>query len=177
MDALVVQGAEAGGHQGSFHDHDDDPQPIRTLLDRVRGTTRLPLIAAGGIGTAANASELLGAGAVAVQLGTALLLTDEAGTSAPHRQALERDAATRLTRAFSGRRARGIVNRFLREHDAFAPSAYPQVHNVTTPIRAAARAQGDADGINLWAGTAYQQAKQGPAAELVERWGAHMPKA
>ena len=75
-----------------------------------------------------------------------------------------------MTRAFTGRRARGIVNRFLREHDAFAPRAYPEIHHVTAPIRAAARALGAADGINLWAGTAYQAARESSASELVERW-------
>jgi nitronate monooxygenase len=176
VDALVVQGAEAGGHQGSFRDRDEEPQPLRSLLARLRQVTDLPLVATGGIGTAADANELLAAGAFAVQIGTALLRTDEAGTAEPYRRALEGDADTRLTRAFTGRRARGIVNRFLLEHDAFAPRAYPQVHNLTSPIRAAARAQGDADGINLWAGTAYRRAERGSAAELVERWGAQLPK-
>jgi nitronate monooxygenase len=176
VDALVVQGAEAGGHQGSFRDRDEEPQPLRSLLARLRQVTDLPLVATGGIGTAADANELLAAGAFAVQIGTALLRTDEAGTAEPYRRALEGDADTRLTRAFTGRRARGIVNRFLLEHDAFAPRAYPQVHNLTSPIRAAARSQGDADGINLWAGTAYRLAECGSAAELVERWGAQLPK-
>ena len=174
VDALVVQGAEAGGHQGSFRDHDDEPQPLRTLLEQVQRVSALPLVAAGGIGTTADAQALLAAGAVAVQLGTAFLRTDEAGTSEPHRRALEGDAETRFTRAFTGRRARGIVNRFLREHDPVAPHAYPQVNSLTAPLRAAARTQGDADGINLWAGTAYRRAETGPAAELVERWSARL---
>jgi nitronate monooxygenase len=177
VDALVVQGAEAGGHQGSFHDRDAEPQPLRTLFAQVRDVTDLPLVAAGGIGTPASAAELLAAGAFAVQLGTAFLRTEEAGTAEPYRRALEGDAQTRLTRAFSGRRARGIVNRFLLEHDAYAPLAYPQVHNLTSPIRAAARAVGDAGGINLWAGTAYRLTEAGSARELVERWGAQLPKA
>lgn len=177
VDALVVQGAEAGGHQGSFRDHDDEPRRLRRLLDDVQKATPLPLVAAGGIGTAVDASALLAAGAVAVQFGTALLCTDEAGTSEPHRRALAVDAETRLTRAFTGRRARGIVNRFLVEHDASAPTAYPHVHNLTSPIRAAARAQGDAGGINLWAGTAYRTVETGSASELVERWAARLPRA
>jgi nitronate monooxygenase len=174
VDALVVQGAEAGGHQGSFRDHDGEPRPLHALLAEVRQATALPLVAAGGIGTAADARSLLAAGAVAVQLGTAFLRTDEAGTSEPHRRALEGDAETRFTRAFTGRRARGIVNRFLREHDAFAPQAYPHVNSLTAPLRAAARAQGDPDGFNLWAGSAYRVAETGSAAELVERWGARL---
>lgn len=171
IDALVVQGAEAGGHQGSFHDRDEDePQPLRALLEAVGRRTSLPLVAAGGIGTPAAAVEALAAGAAAVQLGTAFLLADEAGTSDAYRAALSAGTETRLTRAFTGRRARGLVNRFLVEHDAYAPRGYPQVHYVTAPIRAAARARGDAGGVNLWAGTAHRDARAGSASELVERW-------
>src|SRR5436190_1217846 len=96
----------------------------------------------------------------------------EAGTSPPHRAAFNADAPTALTRAFTGRRARGIVNRFMRDHDAAAPKAYPHVHHLTAPLRAAARAAGDAEGINLWAGQAYPLAEAEPAATLVARWGA-----
>ena len=112
----------------------------------------------------------LAAGAFAAQIGSALLLATEAGTSVPHRHALGGDAETRLTRAFTGRRARGIANRFMFDHDSFAPRAYPELHYVTTPIRAAARELGDADGINLWAGTSYRRAQEASASELVERW-------
>jgi nitronate monooxygenase len=77
-----------------------------------------------------------------------------------------------LTRAFTGRRARGIVNRFIREHESAAPRGYPQVHHLTAPIRAAARAARDPDGINLWAGGNYRLAEETPAAELVLRWAA-----
>ena len=171
VDALVVQGAEAGGHQSSFHDGDEQPRPLLALLAEVRGATDLPLIATGGIAGAADVDAALTEGAIAAQVGTALLLTTEAGTSEPHRQALRSAGETRLTRAFTGRRARGIVNRFMLEHDPFAPRGYPQIHAVTAPIRAAARRLGDAGGINLWAGTAYQRAEDGSASELVERWG------
>jgi nitronate monooxygenase len=74
-----------------------------------------------------------------------------------------------LTRAFTGRRARGLVNEFMREHDAHAPHGYPHVHYLTAPLRAAARAAGDAEGFNLWAGTGYRQAIAAPAAEIVAR--------
>jgi nitronate monooxygenase len=164
-DALVVQGAEAGGHRGGIDDADAIP-----LLELLRSIeTDVPLIAAGGIADAAGVRAALDAGATAVQVGTALLLTPEAGTSEPHRRSLAGDAPTRLTRAFSGRMARGIENRFLREHDAFAPRAYPQVHYLTAPLRAAARAAGDADAINLWAGTSYRLARDEPAADVVAR--------
>jgi len=79
---------------------------------------------------------------------------------------------TRLTRAFTGRTARGVVNRWLREHDDGAPSAYPEVHHVTAPARAAARTAGDADGFHLWAGQTHQLAHDGPAGEVVRRLGA-----
>ena len=172
VDALVVQGAEAGGHQSSFDDTDAAPVGLLALLQLVRRVTDKPLIAAGGIAGGRGVAAAVAGGASAAQIGTALLLTPEAGTSEPHRAALGRDAPTALTRAFSGRRARGIVNRFLVDHDAAAPKAYPQVHYATAPIRAAARAAGDAEAINLWAGQAYRLAEAVPAAELVTRWAA-----
>ncbi|HZC29132.1 MAG TPA: nitronate monooxygenase, partial [Gaiellaceae bacterium] len=174
VDALVVQGAEAGGHQSSWNDTDDAPIALLSLLQLVHAVTDRPLVAAGGIASAAGVAAALVAGAAAAQIGSALLLTPEAGTSDAHRNALRHEAPTALTRAFSGRRARGIVNRFMREHDAAAPRAYPQVHYVTAPIRAAARAAGDPDAINLWAGQAYRLAEPRPAGELVERWAGEL---
>jgi nitronate monooxygenase len=171
-DALVCQGTEAGGHRGSFVDVDGRGElGLLALLRLTRAVTDLPLVASGGIADAAGVAAVLAAGAVAAQIGTAFMLCPEAGTSAPHRAALQRPGTTALTRAFSGRRARGIVNEFMREHDAQAPSAYPQVHHLTAPLRAAARAAGDPEAINLWAGQAYALAQERPAAELVERWG------
>jgi nitronate monooxygenase len=172
VDALVVQGAEAGGHRASFDDTDAAPLELLALLELVRRVTRLPLIASGGIATGRGVATALAAGARAAQIGSALMLTPEAGTSAAHRAAFAGDAPTALTRAFTGRRARGIVNRFMGDHGAAAPKAYPQVHYLTAPLRAAARAVGDADGINLWAGTAYGLAEAAPAAELIARWDA-----
>jgi nitronate monooxygenase len=172
VDALVVQGAEAGGHQSSFDDTDEPPLPLLELLPLVQAATDLPLVTAGGIADGAGVAAALAAGASAAQIGSALLLTPEAGTSAPQRAALSGDAQTVLTRAFTGRRARGIVNRFIREHEALAPRAYPQVHHLTAPVRAAARAAGDPDGINLWAGENYRLAEETPAAELLLRWAA-----
>jgi nitronate monooxygenase len=169
VDALVLQGAGAGGHQGGFVQTDDEPLSILPLLQLVRPLTELPLIAAGGIGSARGVAAVREAGAAAAQVGTALLLAPEAGTSPPHRQALRSNASTSLTRAFTGRRARAIVNRFLREHDSAAPIGYPQIHCVTAPLRAKARELGDADGINLWAGQAYQLTREESAAATVER--------
>jgi len=171
-DALICQGSEAGGHRGTFLDVDGRGElGLLSLLRLTRALTDLPLVASGGIADAPGVAAALAAGAAAVQIGTAFMLCPEAGTSAPHREALKRPGITALTRAFSGRRARGIVNDFMREHDAHAPSAYPQVHHLTAPLRAAARAAGDSEAINLWAGQAYGLAQERPAAELLATWG------
>ena len=170
VDALVVQGAEAGGHQSSFDDNDTAPSPLLPLLARVGRVTDKPLVAAGGIATPATITAVLAAGASAAQVGSALMLTPEAGTSEAHRAAFSDDAPTDLTRAFTGRRARGIVNRFMREYGGLAPKAYPHVHYLTAPLRAAARAAGDRDVLNLWAGRAYRFAQPRPAAELISSW-------
>ena len=167
-DALVVQGFEAGGHRGYFVDTPKAPDiGLLALLRLVGSRVALPLIAAGGITDGAALAAALCAGAAAAQLGTALMLTPEAGTSPPHREALQSDQPTALTRAFSGRQARGIVNRFMREHGDSAPRAYPDVHYLTSTIRAAARKAGDPEAVNLWAGQAYPLAREAPAAEII----------
>lgn len=165
--ALVVQGTEAGGHRGTWEDRDDET-PLLSLLREIRAAVELPLVAAGGIATHGDVRAALDAGAVAAQAGTAFLLAPEAGTSEPHRRALAAGGETALTRAFTGRSARGIVNRFMRDHPD-APSAYPQIHHLTAPLRAAARAAGDADAINLWAGARFARIEPLPAAEIVGR--------
>jgi nitronate monooxygenase len=167
-DALVAQGTEAGGHRAYFQDDGENEEyGLLVLLRLLRAHTQLPLIGTGGIMDGPGIAAVLAAGAAAAQLGSALMLTPEAGTSAPHRERLATPGATRLTRAFSGRRARGIVNRFMEEHDDDAPRAYPQVHHLTTPLRAAARGAGDGGAINLWAGQGHERARDQPAAELV----------
>ena len=110
---------------------------------------------------------MLAAGAAAAQVGTAYLRCPEAGTPTVHRGALATGPPTALTRAFTGRRARGIANRFMREHDDHAPRAYPEVHYLTAPIRAHGRKSGDPDLVNLWAGQAHELAREVPAAQLV----------
>jgi nitronate monooxygenase len=167
VDALVVQGAEAGGHGGSFEDH-SDPVPLGELLGAIRAAVDLPLVAAGGIGDRNGTAAALEAGASAVQAGSAFLLAPEAGTSEPHRRVLAAGRETALTRAFTGRQARGIVNEFMRRHPD-APSAYPHIHHLTAPLRAAARAAGEAEWINLWAGVNHGLAEARPAAEIVAR--------
>ena len=166
-DVLVVQGVEAGGHRGSHEPTAVADAGLLALLQLVREVSELPLVATGGIATGRGVAAALAAGAAAAQLGTAFMLTPEAATSQAHREALKRRAPTALTRAFTGRSARGIDNRFMREHDGEAPVAYPEVHNLAAPVRAAARERGDADGFNLWAGQAYPLAAERPAGELV----------
>lgn len=168
-DMLCVQGAEAGGHRGSFGNTSEEPVPLRTLLREVGAVTRRPLIAAGGLATASDVAGVLALGAVAAQIGTAFLRCPESGANPVHKAALAdpRFTSTAITRAFSGRPARGLVNRFLTEHSPHAPAAYPDVHFVTSPLRKAAAAQGDPDGTSLWAGTSYRHATATPAAALV----------
>ncbi len=170
-DVLVLQGSEAGGHRGSFRDDPADNAGggfgLLSLLQLVRARTDLPLVAAGGISTGAGIAAVLAAGAAAAQLGTAFLLTPEAGTAPVHQAAIAASGDTAMTRAFTGRLARGIRNRFMIEHDADAPVAYPEVHYLTAPLRAAGRAADDPDLVNLWAGETHELSRELPAADLV----------
>jgi nitronate monooxygenase len=168
-DALVVQGVEAGGHRGSFDAAAPGEIGLLALLQLVRAVTELPLVATGGIATGRGVAAVLAAGAAAAQLGTAFMLTPEAATSPAHRDALRGGARTAITRAFTGRSARGIENRFMREHEHEAPLAYPEVHHLTAPLRAAAREAGDVDAFHLWAGQAHALAEELPAGELVRK--------
>lgn len=168
-DAIVVQGVEAGGHRGGFDDRAPGDVGLLALLQLVAAELgdAIPLVATGGIATGAAVAAVLVAGARAAQLGSAFLRCPEAGTSVGHAHALAGDAPTALTRAFTGRMARGIVNRFQLEHTTDAPSAYPEVHHLTAPLRAAARERGDVDTLHLWAGQAYSLGQALPAAAVV----------
>ena len=170
-DGLVVQGTEAGGHRGGFVSDGSDESGIGllALLRTVAAATPLPLIATGGVADGAALAAVLCAGASAGQIGTALMLAPEAGTADAQRALLAERSPTRVTRAFTGRPARGIVNRFLAEHSGVAPLAYPEIHHVTSPLRAAARKRGDADGFNLWAGQAHELVQARPAGEIVRQ--------
>ena len=171
-DALVVQGSEAGGHRGGFNDAEGGGTGLIALLRLVARSVELPLVATGGIADGAAVAAVLCAGASAAQVGTALMLAPEAGTPTAQRALLPEPIPTRLTRAFTGRLARGMVNRFMVEHDRAAPSGYPAIHPLTGPLRAAARARGDADAFNLWAGEAHELAQPQPAEAIVRRLGA-----
>jgi nitronate monooxygenase len=175
--ALVVQGVEAGGHRGGFHDTAPGEIGLLALLQLVRAVVEVPLVATGGIATGRAVAAVLAAGAAAAQLGTAFMLCPEAATAPAHRDAIAGAGETALTRAFTGRTARGIVNRWMREHGPGAPSAYPDVHHLTARIRAAAREQGDPDGFHLWAGQAHELAEPLPAGELVRRLAAEAREA
>ena len=167
-DVLVVQGDEAGGHRGSWQDTDGGDVPLLELVRATTAVVDVPLVATGGIADRDAVLAALEAGAAAAQIGSAFLLSPEAGTNAAHRRALSAGGETAITRAFTGRRARGLVNAFMRAHP-HAPSAYPQIHHLTAPLRAAARAARDPDGFNLWAGTNAGLARAEPAAEIVAR--------
>ncbi|MGB6887175.1 MAG: nitronate monooxygenase [Mycobacterium sp.] len=168
-DALVVQGPAAGGHRSMFApDRDAPTTPLLTLLDQVMDLG-VPVVAAGGLGDATAVRYVLGAGAVAAQVGTALLLCDEAGTNDVHRRALrdKQFTDTMVTRAFSGRYARSLANAFTATYSEVAPPGYPQLNQITGPIRSASVAAGDPHAATLWAGSAWRDISGGPAADVV----------
>ncbi|MCA1439406.1 nitronate monooxygenase [Ensifer sp. IC4062] len=171
VDAITLQGSEAGGHRGIFDPEAPDSElGIRQLLGQSIKKIRVPLIAAGGIMTADDIRGALAGGAQAVQMGTAFLATAEAGTSGPYRsKLLEPTRTTRTTRAFSGRLARGIENRFMDEMNAEAIMPFPAQNKFTRDIRGASAASGSADLLSLWAGTGQGDLWQGPASELIDQ--------
>jgi len=173
LDALVVQSAAGGGHSGTLTPRKPVPEvPLPDLVAAVRAAVDLPVVAAGGIGTATDVAAALAAGATAVAVGTALLRCAEAGTSATHRAALAdpaRTGGTVRTHAFTGRPARGLRNEFTDRYTGPAPYGYPALHYLTSPIRKAAAAAGDPERVHLWAGTGYRHATEEPAATILTR--------
>lgn len=177
-DWLSVQSAEAGGHRSTttVEEQPDDA----TTVDLVRAVREalpdVPFVAAGGISTPEDVAAVLEAGADGVQVGTLLLRTPEAGTSALHRDALAdpRFTESRPTRCYTGRYARSLVNEFVTEFDALAPPAYPHLHILTGPMRKAAAQAGEIEVPPLWAGSGWRAAgalADRPAAEIVaELW-------
>jgi nitronate monooxygenase len=171
-DALCVQGVEAGAHRGTFT-NDDAPgrdYGLLSLIGVVAAVTGLPQIAAGGIMSPRQVRAVLAAGAVAAQCGTAFLRSPESGAHPSYKAALAdpRYTATTLTRAFSGRPARALVNQFIRDH-ADAPAAYPEINNATRPLRTAAATRGDTERMSLYAGQGYRSAAEQPAGEIIDR--------
>lgn len=171
VDAIVAQGAEAGGHRGSFL-ADFDAALIGTiaLVPQVVDVVSVPVIASGGIMDGRGVAAALALGASAVQMGTAFLTCEEAGVPEAYKQALlsARDQDTRITRAFSGRPARGVVNRFMRELGDEVPP-FPLQNQLTRPLRNAAAKAGHAEFLNLWAGQGVPLARRQSAAQLLAR--------
>lgn len=171
VDAIVAQGLEAGGHRGMFLSEDlHTQQGLFVLLPQIVRAVRVPVIAAGGIVTADSVRAARALGASGVQVGTAFLKTPEATTSAVHRAALRsaRGSDTALTVLFSGRPARGIVNRLMRELGPLNPAApaFPLATAGVAPLRSASEAQGRGDFSPLWSGQHVAAARECPATEL-----------
>lgn len=174
VDAIIAQGVEAGGHRGMFLSDDIAGQPgLFALLPQVVDAVSLPVIAAGGVGDGRGVAAALTLGAQAAQIGTSYLLTPQAGRSALHRAALKaaRDDGTRLTNLYTGRPARGLTTRFMREQgpmNAAAP-AFPLATGAVDPVRLAFEKQGRDDMSLLWAGEAAALAREEDAGELTRR--------
>ncbi|MBN7116650.1 NAD(P)H-dependent flavin oxidoreductase [Ectopseudomonas oleovorans] len=174
VDAVIAQGLEAGGHRGHFLDDDLSRQlGIFALLPQLVDALDVPVIAAGGISDARGVAAAMALGAAGVQVGSAYLLCPEATTSALHRAALRSPAArhTALTNLFSGRPARGIVNRLMRELGPLSKQApaFPLATAAIAPLRAAAEAQRSGDFSPLWAGQNVASCRPMPAAELTRK--------
>lgn len=171
VDALCVQGPEAGAHRSTFdnRDHRRHEPDLRSLVLEVKNVVDVPLIGAGGIMTSSELRGLLEVDAVGAQCGTAFLLCPESGADPNYKAALSsaRFGTTAVTRAFSGRPARGLVNQFMLDHP-HAPAAYPEINAATQPLRASARRLGDVDRMSLWAGIGFKEACAVPAADVVD---------
>ena len=179
VDAIIAQGLEAGGHRGIFLSEDLSTQVgTFALLPQIIREVRLPVIAAGGIADAKGVAAAIALGAVGVQIGTAYLLCPEATTSAVHRAALKSGAAshTALTNIFTGRPARGIVNRIMRELGPIsgAAPAFPLATSAIAPLRAKAEGQGSSDFSPLWSGQNASGCKEVPAAQLTRELAANL---
>ena len=172
VDAVIAQGNEAGGHRGMFLVDDIARQAgTMALVPQVVDAVRLPVIAAGGIGDGRGIAAALALGAAGAQVGTAFMLTPEARTSAMHRTALKQadDNSTTLTNVFTGRPARGIVNRYIREVGPMSADAphFPLAAGASQPMRTAGEARGSSDFTPLWSGQAPTFAREMPTAELM----------
>jgi len=176
VDAVVAQGSEAGAHRGTFGSTPFEAALIGTmaLVPQVVDAIRVPVIASGGIMDGRGIAAAFALGAAAVQMGTAFLLADESGIPAAYKDAIARarETDTRVTRAFSGRAARGIANRFMDELDARGAAAnlgYPMQNALTRTLRSEAAKQNRAEFLSLWAGQGLRLARRAPAASIVRR--------
>jgi nitronate monooxygenase len=179
VDAIIAQGLEAGGHRGIFLSGDLSTQlGLFALLPQIVREVKLPVIATGGIADAKGVAAAMALGAAGVQVGTAYLLCSEATTSAVHRAALKSSVArhTALTNVFTGRPARGIVNRIMRELGPMSPAApaFPLAASAIAPLRAKAEDQGSGDFSPLWSGQNTTGCKEVPAAQLTRELAADL---
>ena len=173
-DAIIAQGNEAGGHRGMFLTDDVATQAgTFALVPQVVDAVSVPVIAAGGITDARGIAAAFALGASGTQVGTAYLFCPEAQVSALHRAALKfaTDDSTALTNLFTGRPARGVINRAMREIGPLSAdaSAFPLAGGALAPLKAAAEAKGSSDFSSLWAGQAASLGREMPAAELTRR--------
>jgi nitronate monooxygenase len=178
-DAVIASGTEAGGHRGTFiGDQRDATLEAVALLQAIVPAVTIPVISAGNVMTGADIRARLDLGAAAVQMGTAFLVTDESGIHPAYKQRLQiaGDAPTRLTRAFSGRYARGLVNHFMQQMQAVEDQVppYPVQNALTGPIRFEAAKRGDTELMSLWCGTGVARVRRMAAAKLVETLVAEM---
>ena len=176
VDAIVAQGSEAGAHRGTFGAAPFEAAMIGTmaLVPQVVDAVRVPVIASGGIMDGRGVAAALALGAAAVQMGTAFLLADECGIPDSYKDAVfsARETDTRVTRAFSGRAARGIANRFMDELEARGTAAnlgYPVQNALTRPLRAEAAKRNRPEFLSLWAGQGLRLARRAPAASIVRQ--------
>jgi nitronate monooxygenase len=167
--SLSVQGPAAGGHRGIWDlDAVPDATPLLDLVPAIVASVDVPVVAGGGVATADDVAAVVARGAAAAQVGTAFLLAEEAGTNPVHRAALADPTwtDTAVTRAYTGRWARGLATRFMADHTD-APAGYPHLHHLTAPLRAAGVAAGDPHVVHLWAGTGHAQARAAPAGDII----------
>ena len=179
-DAVCVQGMEAGGHRGGWMTESmTDPLGLLALISRTRTITDIPLIAAGGLMNAEDIKAVQAAGAELAQLGTAFLTTDKCGINPTYKQALlaaskgQRSSETRITRLFSGKMARGLVNTYMQDMAAYDNATtlppYPQLNAMTKPMRAHAAQQTDPEHLSLWAGQGVTQVRAESTLALLQR--------
>ncbi|MGE2688444.1 nitronate monooxygenase [Mycolicibacterium pulveris] len=178
VDMLIVQSSDAGGHSATLRpQRTPEPLAIGDLVRAVTAAAELPVVAAGGLSTPADVSNVVRAGATAAMVGTVLLLADESAASSTHQRALTDPARTEtvVTRAFTGRPARGLRNAFIDTYDAQAPLGYPAVHYLTSPLRKAAASADEPELLHLWAGTGYRNARRAPTAQILTELASSAP--
>ncbi len=178
-DLFVAQGLKAGGHRGVFNqENTDEKMKLDNLLIKILENVSIPIVAAGGIMEGSDIKRVTKIGAQAAQLGTAFLACDEAGTSTIHKYYLlnEKKRKTQITKAFSGRVARGINNKFIEEMNGKQIFPFPVQNTVTTPLRKVSQNKNNGEFINLWAGTNFNKVRNISAKELMKKLSEELKK-